>query len=190
MRPLAKTDLRLELQTAVDRVLDAHAAGTGRVRIIADPGAGSILVVRCAAAMLDGSTPRARVGREIARTLGRYDVPAPGTVADATAPAPFRAPHHTVSRAGMFGGIGGNRVPHPGEISLAHGGTLLLDEWAQFPRIIREEIPRVLGAGRVEFHRAGGFFAYPADPAMVIAIVRPGETTPLPGAVDVEIGPA
>lgn len=181
------SDLPSHLRAAVDRVLDAHAQGTGRVRLVAEHGAGAFPVARRAAAMMDGATPRARIGREVGRLLGGLDVPPEGTLADATAPAPFRAPHHTVSWAAMFGGRPLTRVPRPGEVSLAHGGTLLLDEWGLFPRSVRENLPRVLDAGRVEHHRAGGFFAYPAQPALVLMIVRPGETATLPGAVDVEI---
>jgi len=186
-------DVLPDLRPYVDRVMDAHASGRGRVRLVADPGEGSLLVARTCAALLDGGTPRARVGRDIARTLAGLPIPAEGGAgcAEGDRSVAVRAPHHTVSYAGFFGTARVTRVPRPGEVSIAHGGLLYLDEWPHFARSIREHLPRVLDAGRVEHRRAGGFFAYPAQPALVIAHVtradRDDPRAALPGAIDVEL---
>ena len=83
------------------------------------------------------------------------------------------------------------RIPQPGEVSLAHGGTLFLDEWPEFTRAVRENLPAVLNMGHVRFYRVGGYFAYPADPSLVIARVthaqRDDPRAVFAGSVDVEI---
>lgn len=63
---------------------------------------------------------------------------------------PFRAPHHTASEAGMFGTFRKGYVVRPGELSLAHGGVLLLDEAAEFSRIVLERLLGVMETGEVQ----------------------------------------
>jgi len=96
---------------------------------------------------------------------------------------PFRAPHHTVSTAGLVGGGGGERRlgldgqwstswPRPGEVSLAHEGTLLLDEVTEFRRDALAALFDAIDAGFVELNRGSGMdrWVYPAAPALVIGI--------------------
>lgn len=79
--------------------------------------------------------------------------------------APFRAPHHTVSEAGLVGG--GWKVARPGEASLAHGGCLFLDEIGEFRRSCVESLARVLKAG--ESRLLGSCeTVIPARPAIVV----------------------
>jgi magnesium chelatase family protein len=80
---------------------------------------------------------------------------------------PFRAPHHTVSAAGL---VGGGRPPHPGEVSLAHLGVLFLDELPEFAPHALDTLRQPLEDGVVTVARAGGTMRLPADVQLVGAM--------------------
>jgi magnesium chelatase family protein len=80
---------------------------------------------------------------------------------------PFRAPHHTMSSAAL---IGGGRIPHPGEVSLAHYGVLFLDEMPEFPKHVLEVLRQPLEDESVTISRVNGSITYPAKFIMISSV--------------------
>ena len=82
---------------------------------------------------------------------------------------PFRAPHHSLSRAGL---VGGGNPPRPGELSLAHRGVLFLDELSQYPRALLDALREPLELGEVAIARAGAHARFPAR-LLIVAAMNP-----------------
>ncbi len=150
-------------QEHVKRALEVAAAGGHNLLMIGPPGSGKTLMARALPAIL----PRMTVDESL-------DVTRIYSVADQLPPGipllknrPFRAPHHTISHAGL---VGGGNIPHPGEISLAHRGVLFLDELPEFSSKVLEVLRQPLEDKVVTISRAQGSLTFPANFQLVAAM--------------------
>lgn len=153
-------------QTMAKRALEVAAAGSHNVLMIGPPGSGKTMLARRFAGILPKLTFREAL--EATQVHGVAGVLPPGI--GILRQRPFRAPHHTISDAGLIGG--GSGSPRPGEVSLAHQGVLFLDELPEFPRGVLEQLRQPLEEGSVTLARSNGSLTFPAR-LMLIAAMNP-----------------
>jgi magnesium chelatase family protein len=162
--PTVQTDFcDIKGQEHVKRALEVAAAGGHNVLMVGAPGAGKTLLARALPAIL----PRMSIDEAL-------DVTRIYSVADQLPPdvplvrtRPFRAPHHTISHAGL---VGGGNWPHPGEVSLAHRGVLFLDELPEFGPRVLEVMRQPIEDKIVTISRAQGSLTFPASFQLIAAM--------------------
>ena len=160
----ALTDFKeVKGQEHVKRALEVAAAGGHNVLMIGPPGAGKTLLARALPAILPAMTIEEAL--DVTRIYSISDL-LPADI-PLIRTRPFRAPHHTISHAGL---VGGGNWPHPGEVSLAHRGVLFLDELPEFGKHVLEVLRQPLEDKTVTISRARGSLSFPANFQLVAAM--------------------
>ncbi|WP_136799254.1 YifB family Mg chelatase-like AAA ATPase [Desulfosediminicola ganghwensis] len=150
-------------QLHVKRALEIAASGGHNLLMQGPPGSGKTMLARRVPTILPEMTYE-----EIIETTKIYSISHLGESGPALrVHRPFRAPHHTISDAGL---IGGGNTPKPGEVSLAHNGVLFLDELPEFKKHVLEVLRQPLEDGHVTITRANMSLRFPSTFVLIVAM--------------------
>ncbi len=162
--PLAAESLSdIKGQALAKRALILAAIGGHHMLLVGPPGAGKTMLASRLTTLLPALNKQQAL--EVAMI---YDCqPSQQQIVQPSTNAPFRSPHHTSSAYAI---IGGGRPPSPGEISLAHGGVLFLDELPEFQTSVIEALREPLERGYINISRVGAHVTYPAQFQLIAAM--------------------
>jgi magnesium chelatase family protein len=149
-------------QAGARRALEIAAAGQHSLLLVGPPGTGKSMLAQRLPTLLPALSDEEALESAAVGGLARA-----GADASAFGRRPVRAPHHSASAVAL---VGGGSPPRPGEISLAHGGVLFLDELPEFPRSALEALREPLETGRITISRAARQAHFPARFQLVAAM--------------------
>lgn len=152
-------------QEAVKRATEVAVAGGHNILFVGPPGSGKTMIAKRLPSILP--LPSLEESMEITKiysVLGMVDKDRPLITG-----RPFRSVHHTVTKAAL---IGGGNIPSPGEISLAHGGVLFLDELAEYQKPVLEVLRQPLEEREIRITRSHGNYLFPSN-FMLAAAMNP-----------------
>ncbi len=157
--------MHIKGQENAKRALEISAAGAHNIIMSGPPGSGKTMLARSLPSILPTMTlDEALEVTKIYSVSGLLSSDTP-----LVNQRPFRAPHYTISHAGL---VGGGHLPRPGEISLCHRGVLFLDEFPEFNRISLESLRQPIEDKVVTISRAQGSVTFPAN-FMLFAAMNP-----------------